>query len=258
MFGRGLKANTVRLVIAPLRTALREAVRLNRLVKNPCDFITMPRLQHTERQVLDRAAAQRLLRVCDQDEMWGNLITVLLMTGLRPGELCALKWSDLEGNKLRVQRALTFSNEGWLVRETKTARSRRSITLGELEQRALARQRRFQAVQRLKVGAEWKDADLVFPTGYGTPHDPRNIARRVLPRLLARANLPRMRLYDLRHSSATLLLAAGINAKVVSERLGHSTVRLTLDTYSHVLPSMQEEAATILGALLAPSSASTT
>jgi integrase len=172
------------------------------------------------------------------------------MTGVRPGELCALRWSDLDGSTLRVQRALSYTADGWVVCDTKTSGSRRAIILGDLEQRALARQRKRQAVQRLQAGAVWQDDDLVFATASGRPHDARNISRRVLPRLLERAKLPRMRLYDLRHSSATLLLAAGINPKVVSERLGHSTTRLTLDTYSHVLPSMQQEAAEVLGRLV--------
>ena len=122
--------------------------------------------------------------------------------------------------------------------------------LGELELRALARQRKGQAAQRLQAGAEWQDDDLIFATASGTAHDPRNISRRVLPRLLKGAKLPLMRLYDMRHSSATLLLAGGINPKVVSERLGHATATLTLDTYSHVLPSMQQEAAQVLGRLV--------
>ena len=247
---RGMKPNTVRLAIAPLRAALREAERQGRLVRNPCDHVTMPRGERIERRVLGPSDAQRLIAVCDGDETWGSLITVLLMTGVRPGELCALRWSDLDGNTLRVQRALSFTADGFVVCDTKTKGSRRAIVLGDLELRALARQRKHQAAQRLKAGAEWQDNDLIFATASGTAHDPRNISRRVLPRLLKSAKLPPMRLYDLRHSSATLLLAGGINPKVVSERLGHATVTLTLDTYSHVLPSMQQEAADVLGRLV--------
>lgn len=247
---RGMKPNTVRLAIAPLRAALREAVRQGRLFKNPCDYVTMPRSERTERRVLGPSEAQRLLAVCEDDGTWGPLITMLLMTGVRPGELCALRWSDLDGSTLRVQRALSYTADGWVVCDTKTSGSRRAIVLGDLEQRALARQRKRQAAQRLLAGAEWQDSDLVFATSSGRAQDARNISRRVLPRLLKRAKLPPMRLYDLRHSSATLLLAGGINPKVVSERLGHATVTLTLDTYSHVLPSMQQEAADVLGRLV--------
>ena len=247
---QGKKPNTVRLAVAPLRAALREAVRLGRLIKSPCDHVTMPRLERAERRVLTPSDAQRLLTVCEQDDAWGPLITLLLMTGIRPGELCALRWSDLDGSTLRVQRALGYTADGWVVCETKTRGSRRAIVLGAVEQRALARQRKRQASQRLEAGAAWQNNDLIFATASGRLPDARNISRRVLPRILRRGNLPPMRLYDLRHSSATLLLAAGINPKVVSERLGHSTTRLTLDTYSHVLPSMQQEAANILGRLV--------
>jgi integrase len=247
---RGMKPNTVRLAIAPLRAALREAVRLGRLVKSPCDHVTMPRLERAERRVLGPSEAQQLLAVCEDDDAWGPLIITLLMTGVRPGELCALRWADLDGSTLRVQRALSYTADGWVVCDTKTSGSRRAIVLGDLEQRALARQRKRQAAQRLQAGTDWQDNDLMFATATGRAQDARNVSRRVLPRLLKRAKLPPMRLYDLRHSSATLLLAAGINPKVVSERLGHSTTRLTLDTYSHVLPSMQQEAADVLGRLV--------
>lgn len=250
LMDEGLKPNTIRLTVAPLRAALRTAVRLGKLIRTPAEHVTVPRLERTERCVLAPAEASRLLAACEEDDLWGPLVVTLLMTGLRPGELCALRWADLDGNVLRVQRALAHGGEGWVVREPKTARSRRAIVLSEIELRALARQRRNQAEQRLRAGAAWQDHGLIFASAVGTPYDPGNIARRGLPRLLRRAELPSMRLYDLRHSCATLLLAGGVNPKIVSERLGHSTVAMTLNTYCHVLPAMQQEAADTLARLV--------
>jgi integrase len=253
MDARKLAPNTIRLALAPLGAALAKAVTDGKIVKNPSDGITRRAIpSHVERPVLGPAGAAKLLAVCDADDAWGPLITVLLMTGVRPGELCALKWPDVDGSTLRVQRALMQTEDGPSISDgtTKTKLNRRAIALSDVELRAFARQRKRVAALRLLAGPEWQDNDLVFPTSTGRPHDARNIGARVLPRLLKRAGLPPMRLYDCRHSMATLLLAGGVNPKIVSERLGHSKVGMTLDTYSHVLPTMQREAADTLARLV--------
>jgi integrase len=248
---RKLAPHTIRLTLVPLGAALAEAVRRGMLVKSPFDNVKRPGIRRVERRVLGPTEATKLLAVCDSDDRWGPLITVLLMTGVRPGELCALKWADVDGATLRVQRALVQTEDGPVLDDNvKTALSRRAIALSDVELRALARQRRRVAALKLAAGPEWLDNDLIFPTATGRPHDSRNISRRVLPRLLGRAKLPAMRLYDARHSCATLLLAAGVNPKIVSARLGHSTVAMTLNTYSHILPSMQQEAADTLARLV--------
>src|SRR5207253_2036433 len=129
---------------------------------------------------------------------------------------------------------------GWKFTEPKTAKSRRSIPLPPSIVRHLRTHRRHQGEQRLKVGADYQPNDLVFATKLGAPLLLRNLLRRHFKPLLVRAGLPgSIRLYDLRHTCATLLLSANEHPKIVSERLGHANVNLTLDTYSHVLPSMQ-------------------
>ena len=133
----------------------------------------------------------------------------------------------------------------------KTARSRRAIPLPASAVRALAEHRRRQAEERLKLGPDYQQHDLVFATPEGGPLASRNLKRRHFRPILERAKLPAdFRLYDLRHSCATLLLAAGEHPKVVSERLGHATITLTLDVYSHVLPTMQEAASEKLEQML--------
>ena len=140
---------------------------------------------------------------------------------------------------------------GWYYDEPKTPRSRRNIPLPATTLRALMEHRRRQSEARLKAGPDYQNNDLVFATGEGTPLLLRNLIRRHFRPVLKRAKLPEtLRLYDLRHTCATLLLSAGVHPKVASERLGHSSVTLTLDVYSHVQPSMQEAATVQLESIL--------
>ena len=173
---------------------------------------------------------------------------------MRPEEYLGLQWKDvdLERGTVAVRRALVWREKGgWYFGEPKTARSRRSIPSPAPILRALAEHKRKQAEERLKLGPDYQHHDLVFATPEGGPLAPRNLKRRHFRPILERAKLPSdFRLYDLRHSCATLLLAAGEHPKVVSERLGHATIILTLDVYSHVLPTMQEAASTKLENIL--------
>lgn len=144
-----------------------------------------------------------------------------------------------------MQRTLCWNRKGggWCFGESKTSRSRRSMPLPFSLVQALARHKREQAEERLQAGPAYASQDLVFATSEGGPLMPQNLFRRHYRPILKRAGLPKsIRLYDLRHSCATLLLSANENPKVVSERLGHASITLTLDTYSHVLPSMQQAA----------------
>lgn len=142
-------------------------------------------------------------------------------------------------------------SRGWHFEGPKTARSRRSVKLSPTLVQALQAHKKRQAAQRLKAGATYQNLDLVFAGEGGLPLHASNLTRRHFKPILKKAGLPStFRLYDLRHTCATLLLAAGENPKVVSELLGHSTVRLTLDTYSHVLPDMQKGAVEKMEAML--------
>lgn len=151
---------------------------------------------------------------------------------------------------MQVKRALVRHKKSWSFEEPKTARSRRTIYLPAPLLQKLSAQKRRQAEARLKLGAAWQAFDLIFCGEEGTPLTIPNITYRYFRPILTKAKLPRIRLYDLRHSCATLLLIAEENPKVVSERLGHSTIVLTLNTYSHVLPTMQQQATARLEKLL--------
>ena len=244
MQGRGLSARTVRYLHAVLSSALKQAVRWGMLARNPGEMINLPRQVRKEMQAFSPKEATAFLKAAAQDR-WGVLFVFALATGMRPEEYLGLQWKDLDLEKgiVTVRRAIIWRAKGggWHFDETKTVRSRRSIPLPASTLRSLKEHRRLQAEERLKAGAAYQQHDPVFATSEGSPLMPRNLKRRHLRPILKAAKLPtNFRLYDLRHSCATLLLAAGENPKVVSERLGHASITLTLDVYSHVLPTMQQ------------------
>lgn len=257
-----LAPRTKRYVAAVLHAACAQAVKEGILPRNPCDAVTLPRQERREMQALSPEQAASFIEAAKADGQ-GPLLTIAILTGLREGELFGLKWSDadLDAGMLRVVRGLQWvaRKKGdknlpqWRWTEGKTARSRRNVTLPAIT--ALRKQKAQQAQDRLRAGSAWTDLDLVFASELGTPLRPSNIARRHLAPVLAAAGCPPIRFHDLRHSHATLLLAAGENVKVVSERLGHASVVLTMDTYQHVLPGMQRGAADRLEAILADAGA---
>jgi len=164
---------------------------------------------------------------------------------MRPSEYFGLQWKDIDFQRqdLSVKRAvIAKKGGGFSFTEPKTPKSRRIIPLSNSAVKHLKTHRRRQLERRMKIADRYEDHDLVFGSDIGTPLLRRNLIRRYFRPLLKKAELKRIRLYDLRHTTATLLLLSGENPKVVSERLGHASIRLTLDTYSHVLPTMQANA----------------
>jgi integrase len=246
---RGLAPRTIRMAHGALRTCLNRAVRVGKIQRNVATLVELPRNLHTERLYLTPEQGSRLLDGCSLEE-WGAFFAVMLLTGVRPGEALGLQWKDVDGSVLRVRRALVqVCGKDPTLSGTKTGRSR-VIPLGERALRVLREHRRRQAERRLSLGSAYENIDLLFPNEVGGFADLHNISSRHFKPLLINLGLPPIRLYDLRHSHATLLLAAGEHPKVVQERLGHSSILLTLDTYSHVVPAMQERATQRLDALL--------
>ena len=167
-------------------------------------------------------------------------------------DILNLKWQDvdLEGGNLKVRGTLQRTPGGFTIAEPKTAQSRRQIELTTAAVEALRRHRTAQAAERLRLGAAWEDNGLVFANEVGRPIEVRNLLRRSFLPLLERAGLPRIRFHDLRHTAATLCLSQGVHPKVVAEMLGHSQISVTLDLYSHVTPTMQQQASRALDELL--------
>jgi integrase len=185
------------------------------------------------------------------DDRLHPLWHVLAMTGMRRGEALGLKWDDvdLEAGRLSVRRALIPSGREVVVSEPKTARGRRSIALDPETVAVL----KGQAARQLAAQADWQegwiDSGYVFTTENGEPLNPEDVTR-YFRQAVKKSMLPKIRLHDLRHTHATLALQAGVHPKVVSERLGHANVSITLDTYSHAIPAMQEEAAALIAGLV--------
>ena len=172
---------------------------------------------------------------------------------MRPAEILGLRWSDVDlaTGSLVVRQTLVRIGKTWRFEPPKTEKSRRTIPLPRSVVRALAAHKARQAETRLRCGPQYQDHDLTFAAANGAPLSSTNLVRRHLKPILRRAGLPEtVRFYDLRHTCASLLLTAGENAKVVSERLGHAGITITLDTYGHVMPGMQERATERLEGLL--------
>jgi integrase len=221
------------------------------LPRNPCDGVTPPRPEQVEMDVWNAEEAAAFLAATTKHEMHA-LYALALSTGMRQGELLGLKWNDidLDAGKLHIHRSLQYQRGSGLVFVLpKTAKSRRPIKLGNRTVDALKAHRKKQLENRLKAGSLWKEQDLVFPTEMGAPHDP-SWQYKVFKKAVEDAGLRSIRFHDMRHTAATLLLSKNVHVKVVSEMLGHSSITITLNTYSHFVPSLHDQAADVMDSLL--------
>ena len=241
----GLSSRVVRYTHTILNNAFGQAVKWRMLPSNPCSGAELPRTKHKETRALSVEEVARFVKVL-HGTRHEVLLLVALTTGMRPSEYLALRWKDVDFDNARIQvlRSLDWRRKGqWEFSEPKTARSRRSIPIPAEVLDRLRRHRKIQAEERLKAGPDWGNHNLVFCDRRGAPLDRQNILRRHLRPLLKKGGIStELTLYSLRHSCATLMLIAGVHPKVVSERLGHSSITTTLDVYAHVMPDMQDEA----------------
>jgi integrase len=243
----GLSERTLLHMHSVLNLALKCGVRWRVLARNPLEGVTRPKPRSTEMKFLSAAEASQLLELAKTTPHY-VLLSTALGTGMRRGELLALKWQDfdLDTKAVFVQRSLEQTRGGTLrFKEPKTRRGRRRIDLPSSLVETLRRHKASQARQRLLLGSEYHDEDLVFSKAFGSPIPPDNITG-FFRQFAANAGHQGLRFHDLRHTHATILLQQNVPAKVVSERLGHSSIAITLDTYSHVLPTMQDDAARCL------------
>jgi len=250
--GQELSAKTIFEHHAVLREALNWAVRWQLLARNPADAASPPRPQRREMRVLSPEETQAFLRATRASRLH-PLMYLAVATGARLGELLALRWQDVDLERGTIEIARTarfFSGRGVVFGQPKTHRSRRPVALSPQTVRVLREHRRQQLTERLRAGPAYRDGDLVFADAQGHPFYDSTV-RRAFYGIVRDAGLEHLRIHDLRHTAATLMLRAGVNPKVVSERLGHAKVSITLDTYSHVLPDLQREAAAAMDALLA-------
>jgi integrase len=211
---------------------------------NPATLVEPPPLELTEVQPLSVNEARELLAAADTSDLAARWVLGLSL-GLRQGEVLGLHWEDLDLTHatLRVRRALQRRSDGRLVEVApKTARSRRALPLPASVVTALLEHQANQESRRQAAGPSWTETGLVFTTRRGTPIHPRNDYRAFVA-LLSAAGLRRVRLHDLRHTTASLLLTQGVSPRVVMEILGHSQISVTMNTYSHVSPELNRAAA---------------
>jgi integrase len=241
---QGLSARTIRYAHNILSSALKQANKWKMINQNPCELCELPRIVKTEMMYFTPEETTKFLSTAKESK-WYALFLLAIESGMRPEEYLALQWKDLdfENKTLSVKRAVNKTKSGgYIFVEPKTNRSRRNIPISNSCISALKTHRRKQLEERMKLGENYENLDLIFASEIGSVYDIKNLRNRHFKPIRDKAKLPKIRLYDLRHTMATLLLLAGENPKVVSERLGHASIVLTLDTYSHVLPMMQSEA----------------
>lgn len=248
MIDRDLSARTVRYAHAVLRSALRQAIRWQLLLSDPTRGVQLPRQQRREMCVLTTEQARTFLRSA-MATRYGYVFAMALTTGMRPSEYLALRWQDVdwEHGTVSVVRTLQRHDGQWRFAETKRVRSRRVVKLQRWVLNLLRKMNIYEAPERTRDDAF---SDLIFSTPLGDPINEDYLVKKHFKPILRQAGLPEIRLYDLRHTAATLALTVGVSPKVVSEQLGHASAAFTLDTYSHVLPHMQEEAAAKIEAAL--------
>jgi len=246
----GLAAKTVRNVHVLIHRALRDAVRWGYTVRNVADAADPPKVKAAELQVWTPGQLRAFLLHVRRDRHYAAWL-LAATTGMRRGELLGLRWIDvdLEAGRVAVRQPRVVVDYAVHTSEPKTARSRRSIALDPATAAALREHQARQAAEKALVGLAYEDSGLVFTHPDGSPIHPRLFSD-WFKQHARRAGLPKIRLHDVRHSYATAALAAGIAAKVVSERLGHATIAITMDTYSHVLPGLDERAAATVAQLI--------
>ena len=240
----GLAPRTVQYVHVTLHKALEQAIVDGLIPRNVTEAVKPPQVRREEMRPLTAEQVRILFDVGAGDRLEA-LYVLAVTTGLRQGELLGLKWDDvdLEEGTLRVRRTLTTAKSGPALAAPKTKGSRRTVRLKQTPLSALKSHLNRQLEEIDRAGDRWRENGLIFASEAGEPLDRRIITTHRFKPLLKRAGLPQIRFHDLRHTCATILLSKNVNPKVVSEMLGHSSIAITLDTYSHVLPTMQESAA---------------
>jgi integrase len=249
----GLSPQTIHHVHACLHKACKDAVRWGQLSRNPLDAADPPKTKGDGTKEMKTWTKEQLKAFLEAvaDERLSPLWHVIAMTGMRRGETIGLRWSDvdLEAGRLSVRRALIPVNREVVVSEPKTAKGRRVIAIDPGTVEVLKGQAARQLDEQRKWDQAWIETGLVFTAENDAALDPESVGR-YWRQAVKKTMLPTIRLHDLRHTHATLALQAGVHPKVVSERLGHATVSITLDTYSHAIPAMQEEAAALIAGLV--------
>ena len=244
MENNGLSALTVKYHHTVIHKGLQTAIKWGLLNRNAADGVDVPPSRHYEAQTWDDFEVRRFLEVT-KDSQYFPLFHTGLYTGMRRNELLGLRWFDIDFlfSQVSVSRSLHHLKDGsYVFTPPKSKKSKRTIELSPDAIHVLRGHRERQEAMRTTIGKPLTDNDLVFSTPEGKPLRPNTISR-AWTILAAKAGVKVIRFHDARHTHASLLLKAGVHPKIVQERLGHASIQITLDTYSHVIPGLQEAAA---------------
>lgn len=252
LIDEGCSPRYIEYLFTIINGAVEHAVKTERLVKNPLQYVEVPRPRRRTHTTWEVEEINRFLHFAKFDNpIYFVSLKIAIHTGMRRGEVLGLRWSDvnLKEQKISVTQSLIYDDEGFRFSDLKTKSSKRLISIDDDLTAELKQYKAQQNQFKLALGSEYHDLDLVCCREDGKPIYPRTLAQH-FENVIKKAGVPKIRLHDLRHTHATILLKLGENPKVVSERLGHSTVTMTLDTYSHVTPDMQKVTADKFGTAL--------
>jgi len=248
--GKGkLSSTTVHHIHRICHSALKWATLMKMIPQNIAENLTPPKRNKQEIKTWSEEEVTRFLSSAQDDRLFA-LFFLAISTGLRRGELLGLKWGDVDFDRgiLVVRRTVQRTVNGLIVKEQpKTDNSRRLVNISPATVDVLRQHQKRQAEEMLKFGL--RDIEFIFTNTVGNLMEPRKV-NHIFDRIIGKAGIPKIRFHDLRHTHATMLLKQGIHPKIVSERLGHSSIGITLDIYSHVIPSMQREAAVAIDQVL--------
>jgi integrase len=249
----GLSPRSVRYIHSITHRAFKDAVRWGRLARNPADGADPPRTSAgnaAETECWTAANLGSFLEAVSGDRLYGAFY-LLATTGMRRGEALGLRWADvdLEKGRAAIRQTVIAVDHQVQIGSPKTVKGRRVVSLDARTVTVLRVHRQRQLEERLAIGAGWQDRDLLFTKVTGGPLHPERFSRE-FDRRVERYGLPRITLHGLRHTWATLALEAGVHPKVVSERLGHANIAITLDIYSHATPAMHTDAAETVAGLV--------
>lgn len=246
----GLSNKSVLTIHRIIHRALEQAVKWQLVIRNVADCVEPPKPKKYEAKFLDEKQSMQLQEISKDTYLYIPIL-IAIYTGMRRGEILGLMWQDIDLEKgiLKIVRSLNSTKNGLELSNPKTNKSIRSIAIPQIVVKELKRHKILQKENKLKFGSSYQDSGMVCTLEDGTMINPKNLSRD-FHRILENNNLPVVRFHDLRHSHASLLVKLGVQPKVISERLGHSNISITMDLYSHVYSETDREVANMFEKLL--------
>ena len=250
MLDKGLSPKNIRDTFNNINAAMKKAVVLRYIPYNPCEGVVLPKLKKHRSKVYDNEMIHTLLDIAEGTDMYLPILLGALL-GLRRGEMLALRWDnvDLKNKVIHIISNMVNGEDGIIIKAPKSEAGIRDLVIGDLVVEELKKARLKYMEDALSYGRGFQNLNFVIRQEDGSPLHPDSMTRK-WSRFLKDHDLPHIRLHDLRHSHATALIQAGVNPRVVQQRLGHSDVNITLNTYTHVLPEMDIDAAEKLDAIM--------